>query len=130
VACFLAFFAFLVLCGCSHHEGKPIKLPSGRIIRMIAMTRVQRPNGLPELLVDYQTDLKMFDQPINSWQDLSSEVDEVWSVVRPEAEKSHFTSVYMRAHEVPHGMFAKTSPTYPSAFLKGADGIWDRVVMK
>ena len=97
---------------------------------MLASTRMQHGDGSPYLVFEYQTDLRMWDEPNARWQDLSNEVDEVWPFVRVDAENGHFASVTIIAHEVPHGIFSKRSPAYNSIFLRDAEGVWHRVPTK
>ncbi|HEY3769096.1 MAG TPA: hypothetical protein VGN44_10530 [Candidatus Angelobacter sp.] len=126
----LVFLASLILSGCSggKQEGKRFTLPSGHIIRVMAVAPLQYTNGSPpSLMFQYQTDLKIPTTSNESWSDLIKEVNEIWSVLRQDADNGHFTSAIISAREVPHGLLIKKSNGWNFVYQIGPDHQWHRL---
>src|SRR5260221_13633138 len=107
----------MTLAGCSsdNRQGKPYTLPSGRVIRVLSMSPLHYANGTPpSLMFRYQTDLKISDKTA-----LQSEADEIWPLLRIDADKGNFTSAIISANEVPHGLIFKQSGGFNFAYEKG-----------
>src|SRR5271156_810180 len=62
-----------------------LKLPSGRIAKILSVSKVEYSKGVMALMVRYQTTLSV-DEPAA----LSQEVDDVWKLVQKEAESNHY----------------------------------------
>ena len=115
-------FAIGAIVGCSanNQQGNPFKLPSGHVIRVIGIGPLNYTNGnAPSLMFQYQTDLKISEKDA-----LRKEVDEIWSVLKIDAERGSFTSAIVSAHEVPHGIILKKSQGYNFVYQKNSDGAW------
>jgi len=122
----LVFLAIMTAASCSTNQpGKPFTLPSGHVIRVIALAPLNYTNGNPpSLMFQYQTDLKVSasDRP-----ELLREVDEIWSVLRVDAERGHFTSAIVSAREVPSGLILKKAQGFNFVYEKNSDGVWHRL---
>jgi hypothetical protein len=115
----------MTLAGCSadNRQGKPYTLPSGHVIRVLSLTPMHYTSGAPpSLTFRYQTDLKTTDKAA-----LQSEADEIWLLLRVDADKGNFTSAIISANEVPHGLIFKESNGFNFAYEKGTDGVWRRI---
>ena len=114
--------AVMMIVGCTSndHQGKPFQLPSGRVIRILAMAPLRYTNGNPpSLMLQYQTDLKVAEKAA-----LRAEVNEIWPVLRIDAERGSFTSAIVSAREVPNGLFLKKSKGFNFVYEKDSDGSW------
>jgi len=115
----------LLLAGCStsNQEGRPFTLPSGRVVRVLAMAPLRYTNGnLPSLIFQYETNLKIADT-----QELTREADDIWGTLRVDAERGNFTSAIVSAREVPSGLILKSSKGFNFVYEKGSDGVWHRL---
>jgi len=115
----------LLLAGCStsNQEGRPFTLPSGRVVRVLAMAPLRYTNGnLPSLMFQYETNLKIADT-----QELTREADDIWGTLRVDAERGNFTSAIVSAREVPSGLILKSSKGFNFVYEKGSDGVWHRL---
>jgi hypothetical protein len=119
---------FLVDCSGSNREGKPLTLQPGRVVRVLEVVPPHYPDGdtasPPTLLFEYQTDLTIPTKATESWHDLYAEIAEIWSVVRKDAEKDHYTSAIIRVRERPHGLFVKKANMWSVAYQIGPDHEW------
>ena len=70
-------------------------------------------------MLRYETDLKVSDKAA-----LRKEADEIWSVLKVDAENGHFTSAVVSANEKPSGLVLKKSSGYNFVYEKRADGKW------
>jgi hypothetical protein len=122
---------FLVNCSGSKREGKPLTLPSGRVVRVLEVVPLHYPNGdtaiPPTLLFECQTDLTIPTKATESWHDLYTEIAEIWPVVRIDAEKDHYTSAIIRVRERPHGLFVETANMWSFAYQVGPDHEWHMI---
>jgi hypothetical protein len=115
----------MLLAGCStnNQEGKPFTLPSGRVIRVLAVAPLRYTNGNPpSLMFQYETDLKIADM-----HELTREVDDIWGTLRFDAEKGNFTSAIVSAREVPSGLIFKSSKGFNFVYEKSSEGAWHRL---
>lgn len=115
----------MLLAGCStnNQQGRPFTLPSGRVIRVLAMAPLRYTNGNPpSLMFQYETDLKIADM-----QELTKEADDIWGTLRVDAERGNFTSAIVSAREVPSGLIFKNSKGFNFVYEKGSDGVWHRL---
>lgn len=78
-------------------------------------------------MLQYQTDLKIPAKSEDSWKDLLTEIDDIWSALRVEAEKGNYTSVIISAREVPRGLIFKEARGYNFIYEKGPDNSWHRL---
>jgi hypothetical protein len=101
---------------------KEVTLPSGRKVKVISLSRINFTNAAPALMLKYQTDLTVSDPA------LGTEVEDVWSLFRPDVERAGIRSAIVSANEVPHGgLFFKVGKVYNFAFAQSADGTWQPV---
>jgi hypothetical protein len=70
-------------------------------------------------MLKYETDLKIGDT-----QALRKEADEIFSVLKGDAENGKFTSAIVSANEKPTGLLLKNSKGYNFVYEKRTDGQW------
>lgn len=70
-------------------------------------------------MVKYETDLKISDTDA-----LLKEVDEIFEVLKVDAENGQFRSAIVSASEKPTGLILKNSKGYNFVYEKRADGQW------
>ena len=73
-------------------------------------------------MLQYQTDLQVSDK-----EALRTEVDEIWPVLRVDAERGNYKSAIVSAREVPQGVFIKNAKGFNFVYEKGSDGDWRRL---
>ena len=114
---------FFAGCSTNNQQGKPFTLPSGRVIRVLAMAPLHYTNGNPpSLMFQYETDLKIADM-----QELTKEADDIWGTLRVDAERGNFISAIVSAREVPSGLIFKSSKGFNFIYEKGSGGVWHRL---
>lgn len=107
-------------CSTNNGQGRAFRLPSGRVVRITGIGPMQYTNGNPpSLMLRYQTDLKISDKDA-----LHREADEVWSVLRVDADRSNYTSAIVSAVEIPHGLIFKKASGFNFVYDKSPDGSW------
>ena len=112
--------AILVSCSCNAQQpSQEFKLPSGRIVKVLAVGRINFSQGPPALMLKYETDLKTTDKGT-----LRKEVEEIFAVFKVDAEKGEFRSAIVSANEKPTGFILKKSNAYNFVYEKRADGQW------
>jgi hypothetical protein len=110
----------LFLSACSSGPNyRPVPLPSGKIIRVLAMTRMHFSSGPDALMLRYQTDLKVSDTVA-----LRKEIDEIWASFQTDVEKGNFREAIISANEIPSGTIFKQYQSYNFVFKKNDDGSW------
>jgi hypothetical protein len=113
------FAPFLCLVSCALSQYQPTQeatLPSGRKIKVIAEGELKFRDGTVGLILKYQTDLKISDSAA-----LRKEADEIWVVLKQDAERLKLKSAIISANEMPNGMIGKG---YNFVFEKQGDGSW------
>jgi hypothetical protein len=124
IAAYMA-IALTMFVGCTTDtkQGKPFKLPSGRVIRVLAMAPLHYTNGNPpSLMLQYETDLQ-----VSEIEALRKEADEIWPVLQIDANRGKYKSAIVSAREVPHGLFIKNSKAFSFVYEQGPDGAWKRL---
>jgi len=81
-------------------RNKKITLPSGNKIVVDAVGKIYYRKSEPGIMLQYSTNLNMEDAEL-----LKSEVDEVWSLFKKEADESGLDSVVISANYPPVGKF-------------------------
>jgi hypothetical protein len=117
-----AALAVVVFAGCSsnNQRGRTFTLPSGKVIRVLGMGRMNYMSGAPpSLMFQYQTDLKISDKA-----ELRKETSEIWRMLQVDADRGSFTGAIISAQEVPQGFVFKHSSGYNFVYEKRADGTW------
>jgi hypothetical protein len=120
IACAVLVAVSVAGCSGDNRQGKPFTLPSGHGIRILSVAPLHYTSGAPpSLMFRYQTDLNTSNKAA-----LRKEADEIWTLLRIDAEKGRFTSAIISANEVPEGVIFKKSRMYNFVYEKRADGIW------
>ena len=70
-------------------------------------------------MLKYETNLKISDVDA-----LRKEADEIFGVLKVDAENGKFTSAIVSANEKPTGLILKSSKGYNFVYEKRADGQW------
>jgi len=70
-------------------------------------------------MLKYETDLKISDTDA-----LRKEVDEIFAVLKVDAENGQFRSAIVSANEKPTGLILKNSKGYNFVYEKRSDGQW------
>jgi hypothetical protein len=112
---------FLAVSGSCRYPGpafKPLKLPSGKEIKVTSITRMNFPNSGPALVMNYLTEISMDDMTA-----LRNEVQEVWSVFQTDVENEHLDAAVIRATHMEGSSLVKTGKGYGFVFVK-RDGQW------
>ena len=99
-----------------------IKLPTGRIAKILSVSRIEYSKGVMALMVRYQTTLS-----VDERKALSQEVDEVWKIAQKEVERDGFGDAIISSNEVPKGIFITANRMENFIYEKGADGKWTRL---
>jgi hypothetical protein len=81
------------------------------------MGQINFSKGPPALMLKYETDLKVGDV-----EALRKEADEVFGILRVDAENGKFTSSIVSANEKPNGPTLKSFKSYNFVYEKRADG--------
>ena len=95
------------------------KLPSGRELRILSVRPIGFQSGETALMLKYQTLLKVADTA-----SLRTEVEDIWSAFRVDAESAHVSSAIISALEVPSGFIIKRGKGFNFVFARGPDGSW------
>jgi hypothetical protein len=83
------------------------------------MAPINFPKGPSALMLKYETNLKISDVDA-----LRKEADEIFGVLKVDAENGKFTSAIVSANEKPTGLILKSSKGYNFVYEKRADGQW------
>jgi hypothetical protein len=105
------------------HENETVKLPCGRTIKVLSVSRIEYSTGVMALMVRYQTTLSVEQQH----KALSEEVDDVFKVAQKEVERDGFHEAIISSNEVPHGIILTSSRMLNFIFERGSDGTWTRL---
>jgi hypothetical protein len=103
-------------------ENQVLKLPSGRIAKILSVSKIEYSKGVMALMVRYQTTLSVDEQKA-----LSQEVDEVWKIAQKDVEHYGYDEAIISSNEVPKGIFITASHVLNFIYEKGADGKWTRL---
>jgi len=99
-----------------------LKLPSGRMARILSVSKIEYSKGVMALMVRYQTTLS-----VDQGKDLSQEVDEVWKIARKDVEHYGYREAIISSNEVPKGIFITANRMLNFIYEKGADDKWKRL---
>jgi hypothetical protein len=81
-------------------ENETLKLPSGRIAKILSVSSVEYSKGVMALMVRYQTTLS-----VDERKALSQEVDDVWKIAQKDVERAGYGEAIISSNEVPKGIF-------------------------
>ena len=116
----LFFLVFLISCAAPAPAGSMLTLPSGRQIKALSAGPVFGAGGKRlGVIFRYETELKVSDKTA-----LRKEVDEIFSVIRQDAEREKETSLTVSAIEKSSGTFIKSTHGYNFVFERAPDGSW------
>jgi hypothetical protein len=123
---FLAFAAVLLTTSPSQAApliaNETLKLPTGRIAKILSISKIEYSKGVMALMIRYQTTLS-----VDERKALSQEVDEVWKFAQKDVERYGFDDAIISSNEVPKGIFITASRIANFIYEKGADGKWTRL---
>jgi hypothetical protein len=123
-----AFFLGLVFClqrplaAAPLVQGETLKLPCGRTIKVLSVSRIEYSKGVMALMVRYQTTLN-----VEQRKALSVEVDDVFQAAQKQVERDGFHEAIISSNEVPHGIILTTSRMLNFIFERDIDGKWTRL---
>jgi hypothetical protein len=103
----------------AQQSSRLFKLPSGRVVKLLGMGRISFSKGPPALMLKYETDLKITDKDA-----LRKQADEVFAVLKVDAENGAFQSAIVSANEKPTGVILKKSQGYNFVYEKRVNGQW------
>jgi hypothetical protein len=103
-------------------QDETIKLPSGRIAKILSVSKVEYSKGVMALMVRYQTTLS-----VDERKALSQEVDDVWKIAQSDVERAGYGEAIISSNEIPRGIFITTNQVLNFIYEKGADGKWTRL---
>ena len=113
-----------LLAGCS--SGQPayteMRLPSGKLIKVLGAGRLQFAQNDSALMLRYQCDCTLDDK-----EAVQKEVDEIWAALRPDVERAKFENAIIAANEPPQGRFITTNRSFNFVFRKSPDGTWKQL---
>src|SRR5258705_4248394 len=89
-------------------------LPSGRVIKVVTVARFARNQGEPYLWFEYISEYRHVSQ-------LRAEVEDVWSALRPSAERAGIKVVNITSWQVDYPKLIRGTPT---RFTQRLDGTW------
>jgi len=98
------------------------KLSSGRLAKILSISKIEYSKGVMALLVRYQTTLS-----VDEHKALSQEVDEVWHLVQKEADHAGYGDAIISSNETPKGVFITANHVLNFIYEKGTDGKWTRL---
>jgi hypothetical protein len=103
-------------------QDETIKLPSGRIAKILSVSKIEYSKGVMALMVRYQTTLS-----VDERKALSEEVDAVWKIAEKDVEHYGYGEAIISSNEVPKGIFITASHMMNFIYEKGSDGKWTRL---
>jgi len=103
-------------------ENQVLKLPSGRTIKVLSVSKIEYSKGVMALMVRYQTSLT-----VDQSKALSLEVDDLWKIAVKEVERDGYNEAIISSNEEPKGIFLTSSHMLNFLFEKGPDGKWTRL---
>src|SRR5271163_3140124 len=77
-------------------QDQTLKLPSGRIAKILSVSKIEYSKGVMALMVRYQTTLS-----VDERKALSEEVDEVWKIAQKDVEHYGYDEAIISSNEVP-----------------------------
>jgi hypothetical protein len=113
----------LALGGCGSTEpGYTVhKLPSGREVKVLGITKMFFAKGDPALVLKYRTDLKLEDHDL-----LRKEVEEVWQDFRVDVEREGLKAAVISVQETPKRVLIVTKSRGYNFVVKKSDaGAWE-----
>jgi len=121
LGCLAAMVLALPGCGSTDTGYTVHKLPSGREVKVIGITKMFFTKGDPALMLKYRTDLRLEDH-----DQLRKEVEEVWQVFRVDVERAGLKAAVISVQEQPKRvLIVSTSKGYNFVVKKSEAGTWE-----
>lgn len=123
LSCLAAAAAVLTLSGCGSMDSNYTvhRLPSGREVKVLGVTKMFFAKGDPALMLKYRTDLRIEDQAR-----LRKEVEEVWQAFRVDVERAGVKAAIISAHEPSRRLLIlSTNKSYNFLIQKSEAGVWE-----
>jgi len=105
------------------YENETVKLPCGRVIKVLSVSKVEYSKGVMALMLRYQTTLLVGEQR----QALSEEVDDVFKIAQKQVEHGGYHEAVISCNEVSHGLILTANRMLNFIFERGSDGAWTRL---
>jgi len=103
-------------------QDETLKLPTGRMAKILSISKIEYSKGVMALMVRYQTTLS-----VDERNALSQEVDEVWKLAQKDVEHDGYSEAIISSNEIPKGIFITTNHVLNFIYEKGSDGKWNRL---
>jgi hypothetical protein len=103
-------------------QDETLKLPTGRMAKILSISKIEYSKGVMALMVRYQTTLS-----VDERNALSQEVDEVWKLAQKDVEHYGYSEAIISSNEIPRGIFITTNHVLNFIYEKGSDGKWNRL---
>jgi hypothetical protein len=103
-------------------QDETVKLPTGRVAKILSISKIEYSKGVMALMVRYQTTLSVDERTA-----LSQEVDEVWKLAQKDVEHYGYSEAIISSNEIPKGIFITTNHVMNFIYEKGADNKWTRL---
>src|SRR5512145_2988023 len=111
----------LTACGPANMGYTVHRLPSGREVKVLSVTRMAFAKGDPALMLKYRTDLRLEDQA-----QVRKEVEEVWQAFRFDVEQAGLKAAIISVHELPTNLLiVRTDKSYNFVIQKSSKGTWE-----
>jgi hypothetical protein len=103
-------------------DDEMVKLPNGRVVKILSVSKIEYSKGIMALMVRYQTHLSVEQHKL-----LSEEVDDVWKLTQRQVERLGYTEAILSSNEITKGIFLTASRVQNFIYEKGSDGNWTRL---
>lgn len=103
-------------------ENETLKLPSGRVAKILSVSKIEYSKGVMALMVRYQTTLSL-----DEHKAISQEVDDIWKFAEKDAERYRYHEAIISTNEIPKGIFITTSRMENFIYELGPDNKWTRL---
>jgi len=121
LCCLAAMVLALTGCGSADTGYTVHRLPSGREVKVLGVSKMFFSKGDPALMLKYRTDLRLEDQ-----EQLRKEVEEVWQAFRVDVEQAGLKAAIISVHEPPKRvLIVSTNKSYNFVIQKSAEGKWE-----
>ena len=123
ILCFCFVAMVLAPAGCGFNDtGYTVhRLPSGREVKVLSVTKMFFSKGDPALMLRYRTDVRLEDKT-----QIRKEVEEVWQAFRFDVEQAGLKAAIISVQEPPGRLFiVSASKSYNFAIQKSSKGTWE-----
>ena len=121
LCCLAAMVLALTGCGSADTGYTVHRLPSGREVKVLSVSKMFFSKGDPALMLKYRTDLRLEDQ-----EQLRKEVEEVWQAFRVDVEQAGLKAAIISVHEPPKRvLIVSTNKSYNFVIQQSAEGKWE-----